>query len=249
MVTLAETAPPDLADELTAHAVASIETADHFSFPFPHIVFRNFFPAEFYRDLVRSVPTEGYDPITDTRTRVALRLYGENIEKIGSAARAAWGSVSTVLTSKEVERAIRNRLHDGLVIRARGDKVPDADDLKLVAKPVVYWDSDGYRIKPHPDTRKKVVTMQLYCPADTSQEALGTTLYRASLKGLLHVGSYCLEPVKTIPFLPNVGYAFVVLKAYHSLTRMSWHGRPPIKTDKPRISILNTFYMDDHVGF
>jgi hypothetical protein len=91
--------------------------------------------------------------------------------------------------------------------------------------------------------------MQLYCPADTSQEALGTTLYRASLKGLMHVGSYCLEPVKTIPFLPNVGYAFVVLKAYHSLTKMSWHGRPPIKTDQPRISILNTFYMNEHVGF
>ena len=91
--------------------------------------------------------------------------------------------------------------------------------------------------------------MQLYCPVGISQEALGTTLYRASLKGLFHVGSYCLEPVKTIPFLPNVGYAFVVLKAYHSLTKMSWHGRPPIKTDRPRISILNTFYVNKSVGF
>ena len=66
----------------------------------------------------------------------------------------------------------------------------------------------------------------------------------------MHVGSYCLEPVKTIPSFPNVGYAFVVLKAYHSLTKMSWHGRPTIKTaDQPRISILNTFYMNEHVGF
>ncbi|MEK9281798.1 MULTISPECIES: hypothetical protein [unclassified Bradyrhizobium] len=249
MAALAEIAPSDLADELTAHAVTSIETADYFSFPFPHIVFRNFFPADFYRDLIRSVPTQGYDPITDTGTRVALRLYGENIEKIDPALRFAWAAVSIMLTSKGVERAIRNRLHDGLAIRARGDKVPDADALKLIAKPVVYWDRDGYQIKPHPDTRKKVVTMQLYCPADISQEALGTTLYRASLKGLFHVGSYCLEPVKTIPFLPNVGYAFVVLKAYHSLTKMSWHGRPPIKTDQPRISILNTFYMNEYVGF
>jgi hypothetical protein len=180
---------------------------------------------------------------------MALRLYGENIEKIDPALRPAWAAVSTMLTSKRVEQAVRNRLHDGLEIRARGDKVPDVDDLKLVAKPVVYWDKDGYQIKPHPDTRKKVVTMHLYCPADVSQEALGTTLYRASLKGLLHVGSYCLEPVKTVPFLPNVGYAFVVLKAYHSLTKMSWHGRPSIKTDQPRISILNTFYMNEHVGF
>ena len=249
MAVLAETAPADLLDELTAHAVASIDGADHFSLPFPHIVFRNFFPADFYRYLVRHVPTQGYDPITGTGTRMALRLYGENVDKIEPALRPAWAAVSAMLTSKEVEQAIRRRLHDGLEIRARGDKVAGPDDLKLVAKPVVYWDKDGYQIKPHPDTRKKVVTMQLYCPTDDSQQALGTTLYRASLKGLFHVGSYCLEPVKTIPFLPNLGYAFTVLKAYHSLTRMSWHGRPPIKTDQPRITILNTFYMNETVGF
>jgi hypothetical protein len=249
MVALAEASPSDLASELTAHAVASIENADHFSLPFPHIVFRNFFPADLYRDLIRNVPTQGYEPITGTGTRMALRLYGENLARIDPALRPAWTAASAMLTSKEVEQAIRNKLRDGLEIRARGDKVSGADDLKLVAKPVVYLDKDGYQIKPHPDTRKKVVTMQLYCPADSSQEALGTTLYQASLKGLFHVGSYCLEPVKTIPFLPNVGYAFVVLKAYHSLTKMSWHGRPPIKTDRTRMSILNTFYSSEDVGF
>lgn len=236
-------------DVLIAQAVASIEAADHFSFPFPHIVFRNFFPADFYQDLVGKIPTEGYDPITDTGTRMALRLYGDNVEKIDAGLRTVWAAVADMLTSEELERAIRARLGDGLKIRAWGDKVSSTDELKLVAKPVVYWDRDGYQIKPHPDTRKKVVTMQLYCPPDASQEALGTTLYRASLKGLFHVGSYCLEPVKTIPFLPNVGYAFVVLKAYHSLRKMSWHGRPPIKSDQPRVSILNTFYMNEQVGF
>jgi len=110
---------------------------------------------------------------------------------------------------------------------------------------------DGYQIKPHPDGSKKVVTMQLYCPADESQRDLGTTLYRASLKGLINVGSYGLEPVKTLPFLPNVGYAFVVLKAYHSLLKMSWHGRPKVHTtsDHPRITLLNTFYVKEGVGF
>jgi len=247
MAALAQTVR-NLADELTAQAVASIEAADHFSSPFPHIMFRNFFPADFYQDLVRSVPTEGFDLITGTGSRTALRLYGANVEKIEPMLRPTWSAVSTMLTSKRLERAIRNRLSDGLEIRARGDRL-SVDDLKLVAKPVVYRDRDGYQIKPHPDTRKKVVTMQLYCPTDASQEALGTTLYRASLKGLFHVGSYCLEPVKTIPFLPNVGYAFVVLKANHSLSKMSWHGRPAIETDRPRISILNTFYANEDVGF
>ena len=182
---------------------------------------------------------------------MALRLYGEHVDKMKPELRAVWTGVSTTLTSPEVEAAIRAKLHDGFQIRARGDKVGNVDELKMVAKPVLYKDSDGYQIKPHPDARKKVVTMQLYCPADDKQADLGTTLYRASFKGLLHPKSYWLEPFKTLPFLPNIGYAFVVLKAYHSLAKMSWHGRPPIKApiDRPRISILNTFYANETVGF
>jgi hypothetical protein len=40
-----------------------------------------------------------------------------------------------------------------------------------------------------------------------------------------------------------------VLKANHSLSKISWHGRPAIKTDQPRISILNTFYANEELGF
>jgi hypothetical protein len=160
MAALAKTATSDMADKLIAQAVASIEAADHFSFPFPHILFRNFFPPDFYWDLVRSIPSEGYDPITGTGTRMALRLYGDNVEKIDPEVRSAWAAVSAMLTSKKVERAIRIRLNDGLDIRARGDKVPSADDPKLVTKPVIYRDIDGYQIKPHPDTRKGLRNLQ-----------------------------------------------------------------------------------------
>ena len=238
-----------LTRELIDHAVMSIEASDRFSLPFPHIFFRDFFPSDFYAELIKSIPTEGYDAITGAR--MALRLYGDNVGKIDAGVRDMWAAVSQMLTSPEIEAAIRHQLHEGLEIRARGDKVKSVDDLRLVAKPVLYSDKDGYQIKPHPDARKKVVTMQLYCPADESQRDLGTTLYQASLKGLLNVGSYGLEPVKTLPFLPNVGYAFVVLKAYHSLMKMSWHGRPKIHTtiEQPRVSLLNTFYINENVGF
>src|SRR5215469_15201252 len=144
MPALVKTATSNLTDELIAHAVASIEAADHFSSPFPHIVFRNFFPVDFYRGLIRSVPTQGYDPITGTGTRMALRLYGEHIKNVEPALQPLWEAASVMLTSKEVEDAIRMRLHDGLEIRARGDKVARAEDVKLVAKPVLYRDSDGY---------------------------------------------------------------------------------------------------------
>src|SRR3984885_16249461 len=135
MAALAETATSHLTDELMAQAVASIEAADHFALPYPHIFFRNFFPADFYRDLIRNIPTQGYDPFTGTGTRMALRLYGDNLDKIDPELRTAWGAASAMLTSKEVEQAIRVKLHDGLEIRARGDKVPGAADLKLVPKP------------------------------------------------------------------------------------------------------------------
>src|ERR1700742_4044827 len=147
MATIAKAAHSLATDELIAQAVASITAADYFSRPFPHIFFQNFFPADFYRELARSVPTEGYDPITGTGTRMALRLYGDNVEKINPEVRSAWAAVSDMLTSNEVERAIRIKLNEGLEIRARGDKVSGADDLKLVAKPVVYRDGDGYQIK------------------------------------------------------------------------------------------------------
>jgi hypothetical protein len=246
---LASAKSDGLLDELIGQAVSSIEAAEYSALPYPHVVFRDFFPPAIYRDLIQSLPAAGYEPITASRTRMALRLYGDHVNGIERELRPVWDAVSAMLTSPQVESAVRHRLQPGLEIRARGDKVASAADLKLVAKPVIYLDTDGYEIKPHPDTRKKVVTMQLYCPEDGSQEKLGTTIYRASLKGLLHPRSYCLEPVKTIPFLPNVGYAFVVLKAYHSLTQMSWHGRPKIATDKTRVSILNTFYADANVGF
>ncbi|MGI6855860.1 hypothetical protein [Mesorhizobium sp. 1B3] len=233
--------------DLIDHAVSSIDAADCFSEPFPHIFFENFFPREFYTRMLKAFPSEGYSSIARNGTRLELPLYDGHIDKIDGGLRGIWQAVSETLTSAEVENAIRRQLRTGLEIRARGDRVAGPDALTMVARPVLYVDKDGYKINPHPDTRKKVVTMQLYCPTDESQRELGTTLYQASLKGLLHVGSYGLEPVKTFPFLPNVGYAFVVLKARHSPTGMSWHGRPTIKTtsDQPRLSILNTYYVNE----
>src|SRR6516164_7886861 len=86
-----------MVDELVAHAIASIEGAEYSSAPFPHIVFRNFFPDDFYRELIREVPTQGYDPITGTGTRMALRLYGENLERIEARLRPTWAAASAAL--------------------------------------------------------------------------------------------------------------------------------------------------------
>ncbi|MFZ2103373.1 MAG: hypothetical protein WAU86_22705 [Oricola sp.] len=251
MVTVLEAGEDYGLSDLVAHAAASIEAADVFSAPFPHIFFRDFFPAGFYRQLLDNLPDHAvFDQLNKERTRFLARLYDGHIERVDPDPRGPWRKVSAVLQSSEVERAIRHKLAEGLEIRRKGEKLASADDLALFAKPVLYEDLDGYRIRPHPDTRKKVVTMQLYMPRDDSQKDLGTTLYRMSVKGMFRIGSWLLEPAKTFPFLPNVGYAFVVLKPYHSVSKTSWHGRPEISTaqGQPRLSILNTFYCEETLG-
>jgi hypothetical protein len=86
--------------------------------------------------------------------------------------------------------------------------------------------------------------MLIYMPADGSQRDLGTTVYKISPMGVFAWKSYGLVKEKTAPFLPNTGFAFVVIHPAHNLLHASWHGRDTISLDnaKPRMTILNTYY-------
>ena len=114
----------------------------------------------------------------------------------------------------------------------------------MYPQPVLYADFDGYAIKPHPDTRRKVVTVLIYMPEDESQRDLGTSVYKISPMGVFAWKTYGLVKEKTAAFLPNAGFAFVVIRPAHSLLHTSWHGRETISLDnaKPRMTLLNTWY-------
>jgi hypothetical protein len=105
----------------------------------------------------------------------------------------------------------------------------------------LYRETAGYSIKPHPDTRKKVVTMQIALPRDESQQHLGTEFYSRSLKPAAWLRTpKGFDIVKTTPFLPNTAYAFVVL---NTMRLKSWHGRSTLSDNwGVRDSILNIWY-------
>ena len=120
-----------------------------------------------------------------------------------------------VLCSPEIAAALRAKLDEGFRIRAKGSR--EGWPIPMLPRPVLYTDLDGYAIKPHPDTRRKVLTMQIYLPADDSQRELGTAIYKVSPMGVFAWKSYGLAKEKTFPFLPNTGYAFVVIHPAFSL--------------------------------
>ena len=172
------------------------------------------------------------------------QLYDERSDPGSEESRELWSIVRRVLASTEVASALRETLDEGFRIRSR--RSGEAWPVPMHPRPVLYTDLNGYAIKPHPDTRRKVLTMQIYLPSDDSQRELGTTIYKISPMGVFAWKSYGLVKDKTVPFLPNSGYAFVVIHPAFSLLRSSWHGREAISVpvEKPRLSILNTYYRD-----
>ena len=242
---LATPAPDREFGAVLENAMSAILNAQLFEKPYPLIVFRDFFPADFYRRLLQRFPeVDRFVGLNGDSTRREYPLYDERKDPGSEKGRELWGIVRRVLTSPEIASALRTKLDAGFRIRAKGSR--EGWPVPMFPRPVLYTDLDGYAIKPHPDTRRKVLTMQIYLPADDSQRNLGTTIYKISPMGLLAWKSYGLAKDKTLPFLPNTGYAFVVIHPAYSLLRSSWHGREAISVpvEKPRLSILNTYYRE-----
>jgi hypothetical protein len=226
-------------------ATSSILSAAAFRKPYPLIHFTNFFPGDFYARLVQRFPDlDRFAGLNGDGTRREYALYDEGSDPGSEEGRELWGIVRRVLSSPDLAAALREKLDEGFRIRAKrsGEGWP----VPMHPRPVLYTDLNGYAIKPHPDTRRKVLTMQIYLPQDDSQRDLGTTIYKVSPFGVFAWKSYGLAKARTMPFLPNSGYAFVVIHPAYSLLRASWHGREAISVpvEKPRLSILNTYYRE-----
>jgi len=232
-------------DRALESATSSILNAELFRKPYPLILFRDFFPSDFYARLLQRFPeVDRFAGLNGDGTRREYALYDERSDPGSDESRTLWGIVRRVLASQEIASALREKLDEGFRIRAK--RSGEAWPVPMHPRPVLYTDLNGYAIKPHPDTRRKVLTMQIYLPSDDSQRELGTAIYKVSPMGIFAWKSYGLVKDKTVPFLPNSGYAFVVIHPAYSLLRSSWHGREAITVpvEKPRLSILNTYYRD-----
>lgn len=236
---------------ILAHLVGVIEAVELQRDPFPHVCAEGFLPNDVFAELLdRLPPPEVYEPFSYEKhksengesTRHCLPMKNRSLGKLSEEDRRFWYTVRSVLGSVELKQAIYAKLAPGLAYRY-GVPEQEAAELPGFASPDLFHETSGYQIKPHPDTRRKVVTMQIALPNDRSREDLGTEFYRRSM----NPASWLREPrgfevVRRMPFVPNAFYAFTVL---NTVRLKSWHGRTTVRDDAgPRDSILNIWYED-----
>jgi len=223
---------PVTTEQLVARIAQRIRSADTDPLPSANIFIEDVLPGTVYSELLSRLPADSaLDPIdhpdaigADGRcTRYLLDLTHRSLQRLNAEDRPFWDAMIAVFTAPEIADAIVAKFEPDL--RARfGDAMPE-----LVAVPLLYRDHPGYRIGIHPDTPKKIATLQFYLPEDDSQLHLGTSFHRRTAEGF--------ERHKTNSFRPNSGYAFV-------RTDESWHSVDELGAgEKVRNTIALTFYI------
>lgn len=230
---------PNEVARIVEHALAAIGAAAESPAPFHHLKISGFFPTDVYAAMLASMPvTHDYRPMSGrtkyTRTadgggtRTKIDLFPEFIRHLPRPKKPVWLAVGRALCSAELGEAFRKRLAPGLEKRF-GARYRSVGVYPI---PILTRDIAGYHIGIHPDTRSKVMTIQLYLPGDRSIEHTGTVFHTRT-------GEDAFERSLQMPFAPNTGYAFAVGDdTFHSVDTLG----PEVRT---RDSILLTYFLDD----
>ena len=245
----------EIASRTLNHLLRRVAATPAEDAPFSHVYLENALPPDVYWALLDHLPDPSLYGTAAERhrdegggyVRTRLELTTAALDQLPASVRALWRGVAAALTAPELKRAVFARLARDLAYRYRVAE-GEVAELDGYARPTLYRETEGFEIPPHPDTRKKVVTMHLYLPADLSQLGLGTALYRRRPLAA-PVGDWRRRFVvaRQFAFRPNSGYAFVV---NNTLWKRSWHGRERLPEGAGvRNTLLNTFYSEPRDEF
>ena len=239
-------------EQVLAHMLRRLEETTTCESPYPHFWLREVFPPDVYSQMLERLPADAaFLPLKadrfykqdGTSTRLQLPVLEQYLVKLPGDAADFWLGIHDVLHSRELKQAVYRRLAPGLSYRF-GVPPTEVEELPGVPAPRFFRERDGYAIAPHPDTRRKIVTLQFALPEDRSQLDLGTGIYVRSLLPADWLrqerGFRGFRKVQQYPFEPNSAFAFSVL---NSLGKKSWHGREKLDGDAGvRNSILTIYY-------
>ncbi len=237
--------------EITArcleHMVERLSETSASHDPFPHFWTQNILPDDIYHRLLEELPpTSLYQAKGEESrhygNRSDMHLISEKIDQFPEASQELWYGLRGALSSPRLKKAIFAGLAKGIAHRF-GISEDAAPGVAAYPRALLYRETEGYRIAPHPDTRRKLATVQFAFTDDPSQSGLGTSMYRLSAhpSDLLSVPRGFKE-IGRKPFLSNSVFAFAVV---NTLSMRSWHGREPLPPDCGiRNTLLHIYYAD-----
>ena len=158
-------------------------------------------------------------------------------------------TAKSLATLPESKREFWRQLNQWLVVKGNfgtlvfekfkpfiGQRFKDRDDLEFQSETLLVQDITNYKLGPHTDSPRKVVTMLFYLPPDLSQVHLGTSMYLPNdpaftCLGGPHHNRENFTRLHTNPFAPNSLFAFFK-------TDNSFHGVEPVADPNTRRWLL-----------
>lgn len=206
------------------HFVSRLRSAKVEFDPFPHYCLEQVFPDDYYRLVLRYLPSSDvYDnlyAVTDLkldhfRHRDQRDMDHGWTDRLPAEPRIFWNLFNSWFLSVEFAQVV---LESFSSVR---DSWPDVSVESQFIR-----HRAGYFLGPHSDLYTKLVVLLLYLAPDNSAEHLGTSLYRPKEAGFSCPNSKHYEfedfiRVKTAPYRPNSLLAFV-------RSDISFHGLEPL---------------------
>ena len=225
--------------DVRRHVAYQLANAPLRSYPFPHVVVPEIFPAEFYPTLRAALPPDGaYVRLTATGrvggayspARFAF-FPGTAPGPALDAGRAAFlNGFLAAMVHEELAAWIVARFNDTITRRF------GAAGTELETEAFLMRDLESYALGPHSDSPRKVVSVLFYLPERGDRPELGTALYRPKnpafrCPGGPHHRFEDFERVTTIPYRPNTLFAF-------PKSDVSFHGVEPVTGAAVRRDVL-----------
>ncbi len=221
--------------KIIRHIVKAVKSTEAAEEPYCHYYIENIFPPDIYDQIIDNLPAKSfYKPLNlkewsranGESTRDRLFLSDEGLVGLPKKTRDLWQSIARALTSEQLKQVIFAKLAKDIALRF-DCTMSDVPDIQAYPRAVLMRDTEGYRIKPHPDGTNRIVTMLYYLPRDARHEDLGTSVYVRQPWTKRFLGNGFKE-VGRFPFRPNSSCAFVVNRLPN---KTSWHGRELVGAD------------------
>lgn len=197
-------------------------------FPYPHFYVQDVFPPDYYRrlqqclpDATDMLPIEQARPVKGYKERFVMDIGGEHLATLSPEKQLFWKEMQGWLVGRRFGHLLFNKFAPFIQERFKGQPQPEFYDESLLVHDIA-----NYKLGPHTDATRKVITLLFYLPKDDSQRDLGTSIYvpkdpAFTCMGGPHHQHANFDLLYTMPFLPNSVFCF--LKTYNS-----FHGVEPV---------------------